>query len=182
MLAPAPAPLMTQPRNDTVRLRLTTLEKSDWTRAAGGARRLSEWIRATCNARVAELADAAASSTAAERREGSTTSPSIPNAKPVIVGDAIEREVKIGQVDKGRGGHSTLVTGGQRPDERPKALAPEDQAHRESRSLSATGEPGDDSKGEARNGGGGESCPRWMHHRPGVYCGSCKRVIGKLLK
>lgn len=22
-------------------------------------------------------------------------------------------------------------------------------------------------------------CPRWMHHRPGVYCGSCKKVIEK---
>lgn len=19
-------------------------------------------------------------------------------------------------------------------------------------------------------------CPRWMHHRPGVYCGTCKKV------
>lgn len=22
-------------------------------------------------------------------------------------------------------------------------------------------------------------CDRWMHHRPGVYCGSCKQVVKK---
>lgn len=22
----------------------------------------------------------------------------------------------------------------------------------------------------------GEDCPRWMHHRTGVYCGTCKKV------
>ena len=155
-----------KPRNNRVELRLTELEKKDWSEAAGGVRRLSEWIRAVCNARVAELADAAASSTAAERREGSTPSPSIKSvttqimsqgepiivAKPVIVEDAIRRSIG-------------------------------DQAHRESRSLPVTQEPGDDSKGTLRTSvlasDDGSGCPRWQHHRPGVYCGACKRVIAK---
>jgi len=84
----------------------------------------------------------------------------VPNAKPVIVGDAIRRSV-------------------------------EDQAHRESRPLPATeGVPGDDSSRLADRtavGGGAKAsspsatseCPRAWAHRPGTYCGACKRVIAK---
>lgn len=161
-----------KPRNNRVELRLTELEKKDWAEAAGGVRRLSEWIRAVCNARVAELADAAASSTAAERREGSIPSPSIKPvttqimsqgepiivAKPVIVEDAIRRSIG-------------------------------DQAHRESRSLPATeAVPGADSSRPGSRGASGagasapassQACPREWAHRPGAYCGACKRVIAK---
>lgn len=38
------------PKNDIVRLRLTTMEREAWSRAAGGKGKLSDWIRATCNA------------------------------------------------------------------------------------------------------------------------------------
>lgn len=130
---------MATPRSNNVKLRLTDLEKADWTAAAGGTRKLSEWIRQVCNA------------------ECDSTREPVPNSKPLIVADAIERSV-------------------------------EDQAHRESRSLPATDAGGDDLSSGGRDGAGSaakaagpasEQCARWMHHRPGVYCGSCKRVIGK---
>lgn len=104
---------MTQ-RSNIVKLRLTDLEKQDWQTAAGGARRLSEWVRSVCNAacvvphEAASMLDSAAAETV------------LPNAKPKLVADAIERGAQ------------------------PKA-----------------------------------QCDRWMHHRPGVYCGSCKKVIAK---
>jgi hypothetical protein len=83
----------------------------------------------------------------------------------VIVGDAIRRETF--------------------PDLGLAASQPQmqDQAHRESRSLPVTQGPGDDSKGTLRTSvlasDDGSGCPRWQHHRPGVYCGACKRVIAK---
>lgn len=162
---------MSQPRNDNVRLRLTTLEKSDWTKAAGGSRKLSEWIRAQCNKACEEIFKNA------PQPEHEVEIKYVPNTKPVIVGDAIEREV--------------LSTGGRRSGKLAELEALQEQAHRESRSLPDTGDPGDDSKGKARTASTGGAaaaalsgpvipeCPRWMHHREGVYCGSCKRVIGR---
>lgn len=87
----------------SIEFRATPSAKARWQEAAGGPRKLSAWLTQLADARVAELADAAASSTAAERREGSIPSPSIESG--------------------------------------------------------STGE-----------------CPRWMHHRSGVYCGTCKKV------
>ena len=131
-----------KPRNNRVELRLTELEKKDWSEAAGGTRKLSDWIRAQCNAAAGEQLRAA--------------DPMV--TKPVIVEDAIRRSV-------------------------------EDQAHRESRSLPATGAvPGADSSRPGSRGASGagasapassQACPREWAHRPGVYCGACKRVIAK---
>lgn len=36
--------------SNRINLRLTDFEKQEWAKAAGGTRKLSEWIRATCNA------------------------------------------------------------------------------------------------------------------------------------
>lgn len=172
-----------KPRNNRVELRLTELEKKDWSEAAGGTRKLSEWIRATCNAEANRLRRA-------ELPEGFNPlqyeeyqrSLGIPVAKPVIVEDAIQREIQ---------GEGVRPSAGYR-ERRPRAQGSEgdftapglqDQAHRESRSLPVTQEPGDDSKGTLRTSvlasDDGSGCPRWQHHRPGVYCGACKRVIAK---
>lgn len=69
-------------------------------------------------------------------------------------------------------------------------LRDEDQAHRESRPLPGASAEGDGSSSEARTAEGvgqpapsvieqeasAGQCPRWMYHRKGVYCGTCKRV------
>lgn len=172
---------MATPRSNFVKLRLTDLEKQDWQRAAGGARLLSEWIRRVCNAAAqpavrpgmtdlmiapelideflnspeaaSEIARLAAEKALAEKKVPlSTAGAIIPNAKPLIVERAIQDSVQG------------------------------DQAHRESRPLPAAQALDDDSfSGERKSvsSGDGESCPRWMHHRPGVYCGSCKKVAPK---
>lgn len=115
---------MTQ-RSNIVRLRLTDLEKADWQKAAGGERKLSEWIRGVCNA------------------ECDATREPVPNQKPKIVQDAIRAEAEgratPASAERGRGNTSE-------PSQRPPAPST-------------------------------EQCPRWMHHKKGVYCGACKRVI-----
>lgn len=148
---------MTTPRSNIVRLRLTDLEKKDWQGAAGGARKLSEWIRSVCNEACAERAEQEAANSAAEKLHAARvplTTPVMPRvvadenappgvAKPVIVKDAIEREVR---------------------DEAGSALTAATDA------VEVAGPRPAVSK---------EQCPRWMYHRPGVYCGTCKKVIGK---
>ena len=127
---------MTQ-RSNIVRLRLTDLEKQDWQRAAGGARKLSEWIRSVCNAEVAATLEGRSAESLSGNAETPPASSVVPNAKPVIVGEAIERSVQ---------------------DETAQAMKPYKPVEQEA------------SAGQ---------CPRWMYHRPGVYCGTCKKVIGK---
>lgn len=173
------------PRNDVVRLRLTTLEKQDWSRAAGGTRRLSEWIRQICNEAaeqprgggIAGTPDAAQLEPAGPEAPLPLKTVVVPNAKPVIVGDAIERQVR----DEA-GSALTAATDAEEV-AGPRPAVAKDQAHREPRSMPATEAPGDDSSSGVRplalSSGDGSGCPRWQHHRPGVYCGSCKRVIGK---
>lgn len=146
-----------KPRNNRVELRLTELEKKDWSEAAGGTRKLSDWIRAQCNA-AARLA----------RDENGAVV-----AKPVIVEDAIRRSIH---------GESGKAPAGREEPSAPR----EDQAHRESRPLPATETPGDDSSsGDRKTVGAGvkasapSACPRAWAHRPDTYCGACKRVIGK---
>jgi hypothetical protein len=131
---------MTTPRSNFVKLRLTDLEKQDWTQAAGGARKLSAWIRQVCNEACAERAEQEAADLAAEKLHAARVPLSTP-VKPVIVSDAIERSVQ---------------------DETAQAIQP----------YKAQTPPAEQ---EASSG----QCPRWMHHRPGVYCGTCKKVIGK---
>lgn len=146
-----------KPRNNRVELRLTELEKKDWSEAAGGTRKLSDWIRAQCNS-AARLA----------RDENGAVV-----AKPVIVEDAIRRSI----------GEDASVGAYER---HKAALEREDQAHRESRPLPATETRGaDSSSGDRKSVGAGvkasapSACPRAWAHRPGTYCGACKRVIAK---
>lgn len=101
---------MTTPRSNFVKLRLTDLEKAEWQKAAGGARKLSDWIRSVCNA--------------------------------AAVSDAVQAD------DKERVEKLVTETVQGYPARKPE-----------------TNEP--------------DRCPRWMHHRPGVYCGACKKVVAK---
>lgn len=143
---------MSTPRSNFVKLRLTDLEKKDWIRAAGGSRKLSEWIRFVCNTAALSGGEELGSETGARALAVQVSPPpesAVPNEKPLIVSAAIQESVQG------------------------------EQAHRESRSLPATQALGDDSSSGKRKsapGGDVETCPRWMHHRPGVYCGSCKKV------
>lgn len=179
------------PRNDVVRLRLTTLEKQDWSRAAGGTRKLSEWIRRICNEAAEQSRGGGGVGTpdAAQPEPADPEAPLplktliVPNAKPVIVGDAIERQRTHGTHKAGLAAfiETNVKESGALTRETVERFA--DQAHREPRPLPATEPPGDDSSSGVRpvalSSGDGSGCPRWQHHRPGVYCGSCKRVIGK---
>ena len=159
---------MTTPRSNIVRLRLTDLEKADWQKAAGGSRKLSEWIRLVCNA----AAEANRVTKAGLDPDPIFREP-VPNAKPLIVAAAIQDSVQ---------GEKTAQAGGDHRVAPGPTTRGEDQAHRESRPLPDTQAPGGDSSSGARtsaSGSGGETCPRWMHHRPGVYCGACKKVQPK---
>lgn len=165
---------MATPRSNFVKLRLTDLEKQDWQRAAGGARLLSEWIRKTCNAAAdpsllapdEEIVAKGAEVLVAESKVPlSTVGAVIPNAKPVIVSDAIERTLhEHGIQDSGLAVQvrAEQAGGGERPEEI-------------SESSVSSPAPGPSSV----VGLPPSSCPRWMHHRPGVYCGACKKVTPK---
>lgn len=85
-----------------IEIRVTEGEKAAWAEAAGGPRRVSEWLRAMAN-------------TAAFKEE------------PTPIG--------------GKGS---------------EILVPEPKIREEAKATS--------------------QCPRFMHHRPGTYCGSCQKV------
>lgn len=141
---------MTQ-RSNIVRLRLTDLEKQDWQRAAGGARKLSEWIRSVCNTEVAAtleegVADAKSSTSGGMPAQVGTPASSVV-PKPKVVEDAIERSLEGRGGELKDGGSSGHTSGDETPAAAPRASS--------------------------------DQCPRWMYHRPGVYCGTCKKVIGK---
>lgn len=136
--------LMTDERKTaSIEFRATPSAKARWQEAAGGPRKLSAWLTQLADARVAELADAAASSTAAERREGSTPSPSIESGTP---SDA---------ASVGKGEPRAVMSG-------------------ESSNEGAPAQAGAPLLVEQESSAG--QCPRWMHHRSGVYCGTCKKV------
>lgn len=126
------------PRNDVVRLRLTTAERESWAKAAGGKGKLSEWIRATCNS-------------AAHENSGDGEAEPAPSGVPAL------------KARQSRPLRETLDAVGLL-DQAKVSLPPRD----ERRDDEPTAKQG--SKHDAIK------CPRWMHHRKGVYCGSCKRV------
>ena len=152
------------PRKDKVELRLTTLEKADWVKAAGGTRLLSQWVRQVCN----------------EAAEGKRTSEKVVATPSAAIPDALAGSTRDG------------VLGTQEAHNLP--LGGFDSHSRHSRSdtprVAVTvgqPEPRDDSSGEkaSREVSGrsspsparSDSCARWRHHRPGTYCGACKQVV-----
>jgi hypothetical protein len=88
-------------RTGRVEIRVTDAEKAAWAEAAGGSRRVSEWLRRLANERafggVAELADAPASSTGDLGREGSIPSP----ATEPLLDDPVVEATKIALLDEG---------------------------------------------------------------------------------
>jgi hypothetical protein len=110
-------------KSNRIECRVTDLEKADWQKAAGGSRRVSEWLRGLANAECERLRrgedehtlppDAPTTSAARIVKPFET-----PNAKPLIVADAIKQATGV--------------------------------------------------------------CPRAHHHRPGRYCGACKKVATKV--
>ena len=139
-------------KDTTVNIRVDAATKARWQEAAGGPRKLSAWL--------SELANAASS----------------PDAAEALV--AIGAQIKIAQA-------AVPMAGVQ-------VIGASDRAHRYSRPLPATQGPGDESSSAKRDGAGAAKaaplptiveqeassgqCPRWMHHRKGVYCGTCKKV------
>lgn len=179
-----------------VRVRLTDEEKVAWQEAAGGVRKMSAWVRSTCNdslrsgveqsvARQSHTLEVVGSSPAPAfcdegpeyiepdipirgDEAGSTLTAAtdseevagprpavVPNEKPQIVADAISREVT------------------------PDFKEPSHRATRSLRGTSKRGGVASTQRGSSPVQAGGEitDCPRWMHHRPGTYCGSCKKVM-----
>jgi hypothetical protein len=123
-------------KSNRIECRVTDLEKADWQKAAGGSRRVSEWLRGLANAECERLRRGEDEHTLPP--DAPTTSAArivkpfeAPNAKPLIVADAIEREVQV--VPPPRSGKVASQT-----------------------------------------------CPRAHHHRPGRYCGTCKKVATKV--
>lgn len=148
------------PRNNIVRLRLTELERQDWALVAGGKGKLSEWIRATCNA-------------AAEKARIETQGPPQPETEDLALSDA--RAVKRAEAKQ------LVATLG--PDasvgayERHKAAVENlgSSAGEETRLSERLKEEQDATLG--RTAKVSLSCSRERHHRSGTYCGACKKVI-----
>lgn len=115
-------------KSNRIECRVTDLEKQDWQKAAGGSRRVSEWLRGLANAECERLrSQSGIERIIEEQRTPAGRIEPVPNAKPLIVADAI-------------------------------------------------------SKGLTREGGSPrlDKCPRAHHHRPGRYCGTCKKVATKV--
>jgi hypothetical protein len=127
-------------RSSKVEIRTTDLEKADWQKAAGGARRVSEWLRGLANAEVNRLT------------RMSTDLP-VPNEKQ-------ETEQIIAAVAKYP-----------RPESKPLIVVPTEKetVTYETPQHTVVTRP-------LENGG----CPRAHHHRPGRYCGTCKKVATKV--
>ena len=152
------------PRNDVVRLRLTTLEKADWEKAAGGTRLLSQWVRKVCN----EAAEGKRTS----EKVVATPSAAIPDTlagskRDGVLGTQEAHILPLGGFDS-HSRHSRSVT--------PRVAVTVGQPERGGDSSAQTASrevPGRSSPSPARS----ESCARWRHHRPGTYCGACKQVV-----
>lgn len=105
-------------RSQTVRLRVTEMEKEAWGAAAGGKGKVSDWLRALANR---------------EAHTGTTITVEGGSGGYRVTDVVIDEATKISFPTA----EQTVIT---KPFTKP------------------------------------EDCPRWMHHRKGVYCGTCKKV------
>jgi hypothetical protein len=141
-------------KDTTVNIRVDSATKARWVEAAGGPRRLSPWLT--------ELANAASSPDAAEAlialgAQAKLVKAALPLVTPVI--PTLPPDLNVGTpsdaapADQGSPG---AVVSGTGPDTDGGVTAP--------------------SPGVVEQESSGGQCPRWMHHRKGVYCGTCRKV------
>jgi hypothetical protein len=141
-------------KDTTVNIRVSGETKARWQKAAGGPRQVSAWLT--------KLANDASS----------------PEPLPLVLGHGsvppnIGTPSDAVPADQGSPG---AVVSGTSPDdegEAPQGATPLSplQAELHERGLEKSGLA---AVVEQESSAG--QCPRWMHHRSGVYCGTCKRV------
>lgn len=146
-------------KTERVEVRVDAATKARWQEAAGGPRKVSAWITELANSKVNE----ALLSTELPSIESDAPLPLVIPVIPSLDLTKVERHpLNVGTpsdaatADQSEPG---AVISGSRPD---------------SEGAPAKVEAPSPSIIEQESSAG--QCPRWMHHRKGVYCGTCKRV------
>lgn len=141
-------------KSQRMSMRLTELEGSDWGWAAGGKGKVSEWLRALANAEVRRLREEAAGAGPITDSRGSV----LPTAY------ATDEELRIASSPE-----KILVL--------PDAFVPADSPVAPDGAIKVDMHAGAGTKGIPQTKVTKVACSREHHHRKGVYCGACKKVI-----
>lgn len=139
-----------QAKDTKVEIRLSFEEKQNWVRAAGGPRKVSAWARAALNLAAGngeEALEKLVQAGAEKVLEKSKTPLSTSDMiGPISALDAAGLELPAKKIPAGSSKGRTVAS--------------------DAADGGSTPPPAARSK----------QCPRWMHHRSGVYCGTCQKV------
>ena len=167
-------------RTGRVEIRVTDAEKAAWAEAAGGSRKVSDWLRSLANREAFKPAPLGHPVYIEECKWCSGTLPL--GHRSGCSSDALFDPEKVcncnhatNTVVDGNEGHNPGCPAHPRNRQQDEPLLHEPVV--EATKIALTAPPDAPTTSAAvRVKPTAEQCPRWPHHRKGTYCGTCKKI------